>query len=99
MKLPEVLQDAINGSDSKQSLLPRVNVRGRRSVSIWLGYILVVSVLDKEVDQITLEDLKVMVMDKVKENKRKWLSLGPVNVIQDFVDEAKTYKELISIFR
>ena len=56
-------------------------------------------VLKKTPSQINLEDLKIKVMIQIRLKPKPWLFLDTIDGIQKMVDNAKTYKELILIFK
>ncbi len=56
------------------------------------------SVVEDEVGFMSLSELKATIMEVIKNKPKKWLPLGPVSVIAEFLDEAKTYKEVMRVF-
>ncbi len=53
----------------------------------------------EKIDEITLKDLKIKAMNQVKLKPKFWLPIDTVEGIQEMVDKAKTFKELILIFK
>ncbi|MCF6347917.1 MAG: hypothetical protein L3J20_06425 [Flavobacteriaceae bacterium] len=56
-------------------------------------------ILQQPSSEISLSDLKIRIMNKVKLKPKFWLPVDTIEGIQEMVDKAKTYKELILIFR
>ena len=56
-------------------------------------------ILKKPLSKISLDDLKVKAMNQVKLKPKFWLPVDTIEGIQEMVDNAKTYKELILIFK
>lgn len=90
--------------DSTGKMFFQTGVRSIGGVNLWLsiwhvGKILKIEpILEEKEESIKLDDLKVLVMNIVRKKPQKWLPIGPVGVIQELIDEALTYKEVMQIF-
>lgn len=52
----------------------------------------------QDIGRIELNELKEMLKDKISKKPKKWLNIGTVNRIHDFIDKKENFKELISMF-
>ena len=90
--------------DSTGNKYNQIKKKAISGISIWLSIyyagkiVRVESVVEDEVGKISLFDLKTMIIEIIKEKPKKWLPLGPIGVIEEFLEEAKTYKEVMKIF-
>ena len=55
-------------------------------------------IYDKKIDYITLEDLKIKIIQFIKKSPKKWLALDTIEEIQKMIEKTNSYKELILIF-
>ncbi|MCF6347916.1 MAG: hypothetical protein L3J20_06420 [Flavobacteriaceae bacterium] len=90
--------------DSKGSIFYLKRMRQIGKVNIWLSILYsgkivkVEPIVDCKNEHISLPELKILIMDIIKKKTRKWLPLGPLNVVQELVDEANSYIEIMHIF-
>ncbi|ADV49651.1 hypothetical protein Celal_2360 [Cellulophaga algicola DSM 14237] len=90
--------------DSQGNVYTQIRKKQAGEISLWHSIVYltkmvyVESVVEDEVGFMSLSELKATIMVIVKNKPKKWLPLGPVNVVQEFLDEAKTYKEVMRVF-
>jgi len=56
-------------------------------------------IMNNKAELISLEEVKKRIMRYVKKHSKAWLELDTISGIQKMVDNAKTHKELILIFK
>ncbi len=56
-------------------------------------------VMHKKTEFVSLEEAKIRIMQHVEKHSKIWLNLDTTNGIQKMIDNAKTHKELILIFK
>ena len=52
----------------------------------------------QEGNSLTLEEVKSEILEHIKQNPRKWLSLGTIDMIEDWIDQKKSHADLYKIF-
>ncbi len=52
----------------------------------------------QEGDSLTLEEVKSEIREHIKQNPKKWLSLGTIDMIEDWIDQKKSHEELYKMF-
>ncbi|QXP55824.1 hypothetical protein H0I25_17460 [Cellulophaga sp. HaHa_2_95] len=90
--------------DSQGNVYTQIRKKQTGGISLWYSIVYltkmvyVESVVEDEVGFMSVSELKTTIMEIIKKKPKKWLPLGPVNIIQEFLDEAKTYKEVMRVF-
>jgi len=82
--------------------LSNSSIKGKASILDSLRHLQPMYEMDlqfEKIDEIKLKDLKVKAMNQVKLKPKFWLPVDTIEGIQEMVDNAKTYKELILIFK
>lgn len=52
----------------------------------------------QEGDSLTLEEVKSLIREHIKLNPKKWLSLGTIDMIEEWIDQKKSHEELYKMF-
>jgi hypothetical protein len=56
-------------------------------------------ILDSPIEHINLEELKHKIMEHVEKHPNHWLALDTVEGIQEMINQAQTFAEVIRIFK
>ncbi len=90
--------------DRKGNKYHQVGIRQISKINLWLSIkyagkiVKVEPILKEEKEYITLPELKSLLIETINRKPKKWLPLGPLNIIQEYLDEANSYVEVMHIF-
>ncbi len=90
--------------DIEGNVYTQIRKKQVSGISLWHSIVFltkmvyVESVVEDEVDFMSLSDLKATILNIIKKKPKKWLPLGSIDVIEEFLDECKTYKEVMRVF-
>ncbi len=90
--------------DSIGNLFHQIGIQQIGKINLWLSIwyvgkiVKIEPILKEKQEYITLPELKTIVMETINKKPKKWLSLGSINIIQEYLYEANSYIEIMRIF-